>query len=555
MTEDTLEDVAGDGMPLDTHLEGIATIAGSSRLRSPILTMGHLGTHVVWSILNARASLFLQRLGLYKSFVAIVLMAGPLSGLLVQPIVGVLSDHCTSRWGRRRPFIFVGLIACCVSLLCLSLASSMSYEEKWKQFRPFVALIGILGIVGVDISVNTLSAAHRALTIDVLGAGEQDIANAWTTRYSSMGSLLGYLLGVLDLPKVFAFMGMSDQLAILSICALVLVVLTHLTLFVLLHESVLVEPQHHARRTVFQSVKGIAVNLIRCGRSLPPHVWDLFVIQFFSWLAWFPVLYYAATWVAEIFSLAHGSSAQTASAKNKMGEEARRAGSLALFYYALTGLVASFVLPWYVYDPVAAKSSAHTRYEPAGQNDTELNNLQEGTTFDEGDEHERIPSPATVPKTPPMTWMQCIRRGPSLAEVWFLSQVAFVITMMIFTCPVFSTKSVTGAIILISVLGILWSITLWVPYALLGILVFSSKPVTSNAGHGTTSLRAETGTITGLHNWSIVLPQLVISVVSSLRTCPKANLSMLTWQCFFCPMCCLIRQRPSRSTARASCFV
>ena len=181
--------------------------------------------------MNARAALFLQRLGLYKSVVALIMMAGPLSGLVVQPTVGVLSDQCTSTWGRRRPFILLGLAACATSLLSLAFASSISRQDQSTQFQPIAALLGIMGIIGIDLSVNTLSAAHRALTMDVLGPDEQDTANAWSTRYSNLGSLLGYMLGVQDLPRIFAFTGLSDQLAILSLCAIVIVIGTHATLF------------------------------------------------------------------------------------------------------------------------------------------------------------------------------------------------------------------------------------------------------------------------------------------------------------------------------------
>lgn len=516
---DNIEDVAGDGLPLESHLKGVPLILGPRRLRSPILTMGHLGTHVVWSILNARATLFLQRLGIYKSFVAIILMAGPLSGLIVQPTVGVLSDHCTSSWGRRRPYVFIGLVFCCFSLVCLATASSMSYQEEGARFRPFTALIGILGIMGIDISVNTLSAAHRALTMDVLGPEEQDMASAWSTRYGNAGSLIGYMLGLLDLPKIFGFMGLTDHLALLCICAIVFVLITHASLFFLLRESVLL--RLNRPRTLAQSITNIPVDLYRCGRTLPPALWDLLVIQFFSWLAWFPVLYYAATWVAEIFSLAHGHSAKEASAKTKLGEEARRVGSKALFYYALTGLVASIVLPWCVYEPMTARSLAHTRYESAPQNDTELNDLHgterpENMGDDEDDDNWNHPTAGSITNAPRQPWWRRIRHGLTLAEIWFLSQVMFVFTIMFFTCPVFGSKSITGAIVLVSVLGILWSVTMWVPYALLGILVISNKSTTIGLQRATIDLRSETGTVTGLHNWAIVLPQLVTSMLSSL---------------------------------------
>ena len=108
----------------------------------------------------------------------------------------------------------------------------MSYQEEGARFRPFTALIGILGIMGIDISVNTLSAAHRALTMDVLGPEEQDMASAWSTRYGNAGSLIGYMLGLLDLPKIFGFMGLTDHLALLCICAIVFVLSTHASLSV-----------------------------------------------------------------------------------------------------------------------------------------------------------------------------------------------------------------------------------------------------------------------------------------------------------------------------------
>ena len=99
-----------------------------------------------------------------------------------------------------------------------------------------------------------------------------------------------------------------------------------------------------------------------------------------------------------------------------------------------------------------------------------------------------------------------------------------------------------------SVLGVLWAVTLWVPYAILGILVFSEKPMPANIhslrgvsqrngeaaavrSEHARDLRAETGAITGLHNWSIVLPQLLISLISSLCTLNKK------WPCLLCHGC------------------
>lgn len=81
---------------------------------SPLLVDPHLPTDT-----TRAASPFLLSLGVSKSMMSIVFLAGPLSGLIVQPLVGVLSDRCKSTLGRRRPFIVAGCACSSVSVLML----------------------------------------------------------------------------------------------------------------------------------------------------------------------------------------------------------------------------------------------------------------------------------------------------------------------------------------------------------------------------------------------------------------------------------------------------
>jgi solute carrier family 45 protein 1/2/4 len=53
---------------------------------------------------------YLLQLGLTKSKLSLVWIAGPLSGLIMQPIVGIMADKSTSRWGRRRPVMVGGTV-------------------------------------------------------------------------------------------------------------------------------------------------------------------------------------------------------------------------------------------------------------------------------------------------------------------------------------------------------------------------------------------------------------------------------------------------------------
>jgi solute carrier family 45 protein 1/2/4 len=90
---------------------------------------------------------YLLSLGLSKAMLALVWIAGPLSGVLVQPYVGIKSDRCQIRWGRRRPFILGGALATIVSIMILA----------WT--REIVS--GLLGIFGLD-------SASQAVTVSIM---------------------------------------------------------------------------------------------------------------------------------------------------------------------------------------------------------------------------------------------------------------------------------------------------------------------------------------------------------------------------------------------------
>jgi len=89
---------------------GYSKVKGPGWLKMPILTVGMLGLQIIWSVEMSYASPYLLSLGLSKSFMSIVFLAGPLSGLIVQPLIGVLSDGSHSRFGRRRPYILFGAL-------------------------------------------------------------------------------------------------------------------------------------------------------------------------------------------------------------------------------------------------------------------------------------------------------------------------------------------------------------------------------------------------------------------------------------------------------------
>lgn len=93
---------------------------------------------------------------------ALVWIAGPLSGVLVQPYVGLKSDNCRLRWGKRRPFIVGGAAATILSLMVLSWAkeivggflSIFGADPESTGVRTSVMLFAVLFVYVLDFAIN-----------------------------------------------------------------------------------------------------------------------------------------------------------------------------------------------------------------------------------------------------------------------------------------------------------------------------------------------------------------------------------------------------------------
>lgn len=100
---------------------------------------------------------YLLNLGLTKSQTSVVWIAGPLSGIITQPIVGVLADSNKSRWGRRRPYIFIGTIIVSASLLLLGwtreiVAWLLPIDSDFR--RKVTIFLAVLALYVTDFAIN-----------------------------------------------------------------------------------------------------------------------------------------------------------------------------------------------------------------------------------------------------------------------------------------------------------------------------------------------------------------------------------------------------------------
>ena len=119
------------------------------------MSVGFFGIQFGWDLQRANMGRIYENLGAHPESVPILFLAAPLTGLLVQPVIGYLSDHTWHpRWGRRRPYFMIGAILSSIALIFMPHSS-----ELWMA----AGLLWILDVFG-----NVAMEPFRAFVTDKL---------------------------------------------------------------------------------------------------------------------------------------------------------------------------------------------------------------------------------------------------------------------------------------------------------------------------------------------------------------------------------------------------
>jgi solute carrier family 45 protein 1/2/4 len=146
-----------------TLYDGSREFESKSILYLILLTISIGGLQLAWAVELSNGTPYLLSLGLSKSVMALVWIAGPLSGALVQPYVGILSDNCRSRWGKRTPFMATGATATIISLLALAWVREIvggflglfGVELESQGVKVSIIVVAVLFVYILDFSINT----------------------------------------------------------------------------------------------------------------------------------------------------------------------------------------------------------------------------------------------------------------------------------------------------------------------------------------------------------------------------------------------------------------
>ncbi|TPX64840.1 hypothetical protein SpCBS45565_g05580 [Spizellomyces sp. 'palustris'] len=392
-----------------------------------LLTICLTGVQFTWTVELAYGTPYLTSLNLPKALTALVWLAGPLSGLLIQPIVGVYSDKCTLRLGRRRPFMLGGGVLVLMSIGMIAYSREIAHQllgtspDKMTSIQAATIIVAVTGFYFLDFSINAVQASCRSLIVDVAPIWQQESANAWGGRMIGVGNVIGYFMGFLDLPKFFPFLGDTQMKVLCWLAGLWFSTSLGLTCWFIKERRYVPDPVQKARawyRPLFDIFQAL--------RSLPAPLQSICNVQFFAWLGVFPFLFYSTTWVGE-----KGVKSHIGGFDDDGDMEGTRAGSFAMLLFAIVSLVTGFLLPLIT---VRGGGDDDTRDEEGG------NASRCGTC------------------------RNYLLRLLSLPSVWAISIWLFV-GLMFSTVFIDTLKPATA---IIAAVGISWGTMQWVPFTLLG---------------------------------------------------------------------------------------
>lgn len=227
---------------------------------------------------------YLLELGLTKSKISLVWIAGPLSGLIMQPVVGVIADRSKSRWGRRRPYMVGGTILVSLFLLLLGWTKEvvkMFVTEK-EAVKSATIILAVLSIYGIDFAINAVQGSCRGLIVDTLPIPKQQLGSSWASRMVAVGSLVGYAAGAIDLRKVFGPMLGDSQFKQLTVLAALCLCITVGVTSWAVNERVLVSDGKEEDEELgpFE----VLSTIVKTAMNLPRGIQAICSVQFWAWI-------------------------------------------------------------------------------------------------------------------------------------------------------------------------------------------------------------------------------------------------------------------------------
>ena len=309
------------------------------------LSFGFFGVQIAYALQSANISRIFRTLGADPHDLSFFWILPPLMGILVQPVVGTLSDKTWCRFGRRIPYLFVGA-AVAVAVMCL-----LPNAGSLGLALSAVMIFGLLMLMLLDTSINMAMQPFKMLVGDMVNEKQKAKAYSIQSFLCNAGSVVGFLF-----PFVFTWVGLQNTAPegvvppsvvwSFYIGALILIICVLYTTFKVKEWN----PQEYRMYNPVSEEKETKANWFVLLKNAPSTFWKVGLVQFFCWSAFL----YMWTYVVDAVSLTVWG---TADAKTEAYQEAGNWTGVLYAIQALGSVVWAAILPQFKNTKLAYSAS------------------------------------------------------------------------------------------------------------------------------------------------------------------------------------------------------
>ena len=265
------------------------------------LSFGFFGVQIAYALQSANISRIFQTLGADPHDLSFFWILPPLMGIIVQPIVGTLSDRTWTRFGRRIPYLFLGALVA-VLVMCL-----LPNAGSFGMAVGTALIFGLIALMLLDTSINMAMQPFKMLVGDMVNEKQKAKAYSIQSFLCNAGSVVGYLF-----PFFFTLLGIANEApqgivpdsviwsfyigaAILILCVL--------------YTTIKVKEWNPSEYAEYNGVSENAegkekdegsANWITLLKNAPSTFWKVGLVQFFSWSAFLYMWTYTTGAEAEL---------------------------------------------------------------------------------------------------------------------------------------------------------------------------------------------------------------------------------------------------------------
>ena len=261
-------------------MPGTSTIVRPQLSFAQILNMnvGFFGIQYSFGLQQSNMSPIYRYLGADEASLPLLWLAGPMTGLLVQPIIGAMSDRTLSPRGRRTPYFLVGAVLCSIALLWMPFSSAL-----WMA-------AGLLWIL--DAGNNVTMEPYRAFVSDKLDESQHSIGFGTQSAFTGLGQTLSYLT-----PSLLVYFGLNRDLVngrgipLITVWAFIIgsvLSITSILWTVRTTKEIPLSTEERARLAALPRGMGASLREVaEAMREMPTTMKQLAVMKLFQWYAMF----------------------------------------------------------------------------------------------------------------------------------------------------------------------------------------------------------------------------------------------------------------------------